>query len=59
MENFGRQVAELQVNVVVLRANTTTFTDFKSHTPRDDVTGSQILSGGGITLHETFTLGVQ
>jgi len=59
MENLRRKMAELQVDVVLLRSNTTTLADLDGHRTRDDVTRSQILSSRRVTFHETFTLRVQ
>jgi hypothetical protein len=58
-KNLCGQMAQLQVDVVLLRADTTAVTDLHGHRPGDNVTGSQILSGRGISLHETLTLRVQ
>lgn len=58
-KNLRRQVAKLQVNVVLLGTNTTAITDFHSHRSGNDITRSKILGGRGITLHETLTLGVE
>lgn len=58
-KNLGRKMAELEVDVVLLGADTTTITNLHSHRPGDDVTGSKILGGGRISLHETLTLGVE
>jgi len=59
MENLGGQMAELKVNVVLLRSNATALTDFNRHRTRYDITGSKVLGSGCITLHETLTLRVQ
>lgn len=59
VENLRRQVAELEVNMVLLRANTATLTDFKGHGSRHDIARGKVLGGRGVTLHETFTLRVE
>ena len=59
MEDLWRQVAELQVKVILLRTNTTTLANLDCHTTRDDITRGKILGSRGVTLHETFTLRVQ
>ena len=59
VENFRREMAELEVNVILLRTNTTSLTNFDGHTSRNDITGSKILRSGSIAFHETFTLRVQ
>jgi hypothetical protein len=52
-------MAKLEVDVVLLRSNTTTLTNLDSHRTRNDVTGCKILSCRSVTLHETFTLRVE
>jgi hypothetical protein len=59
MKNFRGQMAKLKVYVVLLRSSTTSFTNLNRHRTRYDITGSKILGGGCITLHETLTLRVQ
>jgi hypothetical protein len=59
VKNLSRQVAELEVDVVLLRSNTTALTDLEGHGTRDNVTGGKILGGGCVTLHESLTLGVE
>lgn len=59
MENISGEMAELEVDVILLRTNTTTLADFDGHGTRDNVTGSKILGSRSITFHEAFTLGVQ
>jgi hypothetical protein len=59
VEELSGQVAELQVDVVLLGTNTTALTDLEGHGTGDNVTGSQVLGGRSITFHETLTLGVQ
>lgn len=58
MEDLSREMAELEVDVILLGADTASLADFDGHRTGDDVTGGEILSGGGVALHETFTLGV-
>ena len=59
VKDLRRQVAELEVDVVLLRSNTATLTDLKSHRTGDNVSGSKILGSRCVTLHESLTLGVQ
>ena len=59
MEDLGRQVAELEVDVVLLGTDTATLTDFDGHGTRDDVAGCKILRRRRITLHEPLTLRVE
>ena len=59
LEDLGGQMAELQVDMVLLGADTTTLADLNGHGSRDDVTRGKILGSGGVALHEAFTLRVQ
>ena len=59
VQNLRRQVAELEVDVILLGTDTTTFTDLNCHRTGHDVTGGKILRGRRITLHEPLTLRVE
>ena len=59
VEDLCGKMAELEVDVVLLRTDTTTLSDLKGHGSRHDVTRGKILCSGGVALHETFTLRVQ
>jgi hypothetical protein len=58
-KNLGGQMAELEVDVVLLGTNTTALTDLHGHGSGHDISGGKILGGGSISLHESLTLGVQ
>jgi hypothetical protein len=58
-KNLSGQMAELEVDVILLSTNTTALTDLHGHGSRNDVTRSKILSGRGISLHESLTLRVE
>lgn len=58
-ENLSGQVAELEVDVVLLLTNTAALANLHRHGTRDDVTGGKILGGGSVALHEALTLGVE
>lgn len=58
-ENLSGEMAELEVDMVLLRADTTSLTDLHGHGSGDDVTGSKILGCRGVTLHEALTLAVE
>jgi len=45
--------------VILLGTNTTALANLHSHGSRHDVTRGKILSGRGITFHESLTLGVE
>jgi len=53
------QVRKLEVDVVLVWTDTTALTDLHGHRTRDDITGSKILGGRRVTLHETLSLGVE
>ena len=59
VEDLWWQVAELEVDVVLLRTNTTALANFDGHGTRDDVTRCEILRRRRITLHEPLTLRVK
>jgi hypothetical protein len=59
VENLSGQMAELKVDVILLRSNTTSLADFKSHRTGNNVTAGKIFGGRGIAFHETFTLRVK
>lgn len=59
VKNLSGQVRKLEVDVVLVGTNTTTLADLHGHGTRDNVTRSKILSGRGVTLHESLTLGVE
>lgn len=59
VENGCGEMGELEVDVVILGADTTAVTDLHSHGSGNDISGGQILGGGSISLHETLTILVQ
>lgn len=59
VEDLWGQVAKLEVDVVLLRANTAAVTDLHRHGSGDDVARGKILGSWRVTLHETLTLAVQ
>jgi 3-deoxy-D-manno-octulosonic acid (KDO) 8-phosphate synthase len=59
MEDLGRQMAQLQVDVVFLGTHASALPDLHGHRSGDDISTSQILGGRGITLHESLALRVQ
>lgn len=58
-QDLGGQVAKLEEDVVLLLTNTTAVADLHGHGSGNNVTGSEILGGRSITLHETLTLRVE
>lgn len=59
MEDFGGEVGELEVEVVFIGADATTFADFEGHGAGDDVAGGEVLGGWGVAFHEAFAFGVE
>ena len=55
---FGRQVVQVEVDVIGLGANTTTLEDFQGHGAGDNITRGEILGVRSISLHEPLTLRV-
>ncbi len=58
-KNLGGEMAELEVDVVLVRADTAAVADLHGHRTRDNVTAGKILGGRGISLHEALTLRVE
>lgn len=56
VQDFWGKMAKLEVDVILLRTNTTAFANFYGHTTGHDVTGSKILCGRSVTFHEPLTL---
>lgn len=59
MEDLSGQMAELEVDMILVGANTTSLADFKGHGTGDNIAGGKILGSWRITLHKSLTLGVQ
>jgi len=59
VEDLGGQVRELEVNVVLIRTDTTALADLHGHGSGDNVTRGKILGSGCVTLHEALTLTVE
>jgi hypothetical protein len=58
VENLSWEMAELEVDVVLVWSNTTALTDLHGDRTGNDVTRGKILGGWSISLHESLTLGV-
>jgi len=58
-KNLGGKMAELEVDVILLGADTAAVANLHGHGAGDDVTRGKILGGRSISLHETLTLGVE
>ena len=49
---------QMQIDVILQRPDAATLVDLDGHRPTNHVTGSEILGGWGVSLHEAFPLGV-
>lgn len=58
VQDVGRQVAELEEDMVLLGTDTSTFSDFEGHGSGDNISGGKVLGGRGVSLHESLTLRV-
>ena len=52
------QMVELQVDVILLRAASSTLSDLNGHGSTDHISGGQILGHRGVSLHEPLALAV-
>jgi len=59
VENLWWQVRKLEVDVVLVWANTTSITNLHSHASADNITRCKILGGRCVSLHESLTLAVE
>ena len=57
-QRLGRQVGQVQVDVVTVLADTAAFADFHRHAAADIVAGREVFILGRVTLHEPFAFGV-
>ena len=55
---LGRQMVQMEVDVILLGSDTTSLENFKGHGSRDNITRSQILDVRGVSLHEALTFTV-
>lgn len=58
VEDIWREMAELEVDVVLFGSNTAALADFDGNASRYDVAGCKILCRRCVALHETLTLRV-
>ena len=59
VEDLCGQMAELEVDVVLLGTDTATLADLDGHRTRNDVARRKILRSRRVTLHESLTLRVE
>jgi hypothetical protein len=57
-QRLGRQVVQVQVDVVLVRADAAAFADLDRHAARDHVAGGEVLVGRRVAFHEPLALGV-
>ena len=58
VDHLGVEVADVQVDVVALRAGAAALADLGVDGPADHVAGGEVLDGGGVALHERLAVGV-
>ena len=58
MDLLGRQMVQVEVDVIGIGSNTTSLKDLHGHGSGDDVTRGQVLSIGGVSLHEALSFTV-
>lgn len=58
VELLNWKMVELEVHVILVETNTSAGSDFHGRSSGDDVSGSKILGGRGVSLHVSLTLGV-
>jgi hypothetical protein len=58
VEKFGAEVLQVQVDVVLLRADAAALPDLQRHGAGDDVAGRQVLRRRRVALHEALALGI-
>ena len=58
IQDFGAQMLQMQHDMVVFGTDTAAFADFNGHGPADNIAGSQIHGGRGVTRHEPLTFGI-
>ena len=57
-EELRGEVVEVEVDVVLLRADAAPLADLHRHRARDDVARREVLRGGRVALHEALALAV-
>mmetsp|Transcript_13059 Transcript_13059/g.24770 ORF Transcript_13059/g.24770 Transcript_13059/m.24770 type:complete len:462 (-) Transcript_13059:507-1892(-) len=57
-QKLWRQVVKMQVDVVLLLADSSSLSDFHGHGSGDDISTGQVLCSWSITLHESLSLAV-
>ena len=59
LDDFGVKVLEVEVDVVLLRADAASFPDLDGHRARDDIARGEVLGVRGVALHETLAGGIR
>ena len=57
-QHFGINMIEVEVDMVLIRANATAFADFHCHRARHHVTRGKVLCRRGIAFHKTLPFGI-
>lgn len=58
VQQFRRNVVEVQMNVIFFGTTATALQNFDSHGSGDDVARGQVLGRGSVSFHEAFALKV-
>jgi len=59
VKDLGWEMRKLEEDVVLFRSDTSSFSDLQGHGSGNDISGSQILGGRGVSLHESLSLRVE
>jgi hypothetical protein len=57
-EELSRKVVQVKEDVILVFTNTSAFSDFHGHTSTYYISRGKVLSSGGISFHESLTLGI-
>ncbi len=57
-QDLGIEMVEVEVDVVLHRADTAPFADLNRHRPRNDVARGEILHVRRVALHEALAVGI-
>ena len=58
VDDFRSEVFQMQVDMILVRADAAAFTDLNRHRATDNIPRGEVLRVGRIALHEAFTLGI-
>mmetsp|Transcript_21841 Transcript_21841/g.33823 ORF Transcript_21841/g.33823 Transcript_21841/m.33823 type:complete len:461 (+) Transcript_21841:361-1743(+) len=55
-KSLRRQVVQVEMDMISLSTDSSSLKNLNSHRPRDDISGSKILSGGSVSFHEALSV---